>query len=84
MGQVIVLFKIMPKNINTFEAMKEKVVEALGKVEKTEEEYVAFGLKAFKITIVVPDAEGGTDALEEKLTAIDEVGSVELEGIGRI
>ncbi len=84
MGEVVALLKIMPKDVSSYDSMKEKVLAAVGKVEKTDEEYVAFGLKAFKVTVVMPDAEGGTDALEQKLTEINEVGSVEVEGIGRL
>lgn len=84
MGQVIAVFKIMPSDIESYDKMKESVLDAVGKAEKVEEEYIAFGLKALKVTVVLPDAEGGTDVLEQKLAAIEGVGSVELDGIGRI
>ena len=84
MGQVIVVFKIMPKDSDSFEVMKEQVLATIGKTEKIEEEYVAFGLKALKVTVLMEDSEGGTDALESKITANEKVGSVELDGIGRI
>ncbi|MCD4740519.1 elongation factor 1-beta [archaeon] len=84
MGEVIAVFKIMPKDSDSFEVMKEQVLAAVGKIEKIEEEYVAFGLKSLKITVLMEDSEGGTDALEQKITSIDKVGSMELEGIGRI
>lgn len=84
MGEVITLFKILPKDSGSFEAMKEKVLQQFEDVQKVEQEDIAFGLKALKITLVIPDSSGGTDKIEEKINAIPEVGSVELEGIGRI
>ena len=83
MGEVVVMFKIMPAEVDKYDTMKQKVID-LVKPEKIDEEYVAFGLKALKITLVLQDAKGGTDELEKKLTTIPEVGSVELEGIGRL
>lgn len=83
MGKVVVMFKIMPSEVDKYDTMKQKVLEIV-KPEKIDEEYIAFGLKALKITLVLQDAKGGTDELEQKLTSIPEVGSVELEGIGRL
>ncbi|MCD6414947.1 MAG: elongation factor 1-beta [Candidatus Diapherotrites archaeon] len=83
MGEVIVMFKVMPSEVDQYDTMKQKVLDIV-KAEKVEEDYVAFGLKALKITVVMPDSKGGTDELEQKLTAIPEVGSVQLEGVGRI
>jgi elongation factor 1-beta len=84
MGEVIVVLKLMPSDVESYDSMKQKVLKKLGKVEKVEEDYIAFGLKALKVTIVIPDSEGGTDKVEQQLSEIKEVGNVEVDGIGRI
>jgi len=43
------------------------------------EEEVAFGLKAVKVSTITTDEEGGTDAVEEKLSGLENVQSIELE-----
>ena len=50
---------------------------------KTEEEPVAFGLKAMKITFVMDEEKGSTDALEEQIKEVNGVQSVEVTDVRR-
>ncbi len=75
MGDVILVYKIIPENMDQFESLRKKLEEK--KPDKLEEEPVAFGLKAFKFTKIIPDEEGTLDKLEEELNSIPEVKSCE-------
>ena len=68
MGDVIVVFKIIPDEFEETENVK-KALEEL-KPDKLEDEAIAFGLKSFKFTKIVPDAEGGLTEIENKLNSI--------------
>ncbi len=83
MGEVVAVMRIMPEDPEKFEIMKEKVASAV-KAEKIEEEPIAFGLKALKVTVVVKDEEGGTEAVEKKLAEIPEVSDVKVIDLGRL
>lgn len=74
----------MPAEDIEFEKLKEAAVAAAGKVDKVEEEPIAFGIKALKLTVVVPDSEGGTEKLEQKLNALPEVGDVQVVDLARL
>ena len=75
MGEVIVVFRILPDGIDSFESVKEQC-EAL-KPERLEEEPIAFGLKALKFSKIIPDGPGVMDKLENDINAIKGLGSAE-------
>ncbi|MFH1445350.1 MAG: elongation factor 1-beta [Nanoarchaeota archaeon] len=75
MGDVILVYKIMPDCPDSFDKVK-KALEELKPV-RLEEEPIAFGLKAFKFTTIVPDQGGLVEELERKLESIEGVQSVE-------
>jgi len=81
MGDVIVVFKIMPNDMANFDQIK-KDVELLGP-KRLEEEPVAFGLKAIKPTFLVPDEEGKLPELEEKISKIPNVQNSETVMVSR-
>ncbi|NYZ77365.1 hypothetical protein H0O02_03555 [Candidatus Micrarchaeota archaeon] len=65
----------------------EKVKKAIGKLAKVQnavEEDVGFGIKTLKITVLFDDSKGGTDALEEKIRALEHVSQTEVESVTRI
>lgn len=80
-GAVIVVFKIIPDAVESFDSIK-KGVEKFGP-KRIEEEEVAFGLKAVKATFLVPEEDGKMDELEQNLNSIEHVGSVEVIGMSR-
>ena len=75
MGEVIVVFRILPDGIDSFEHVK-KQCEAL-KPERLEEDPIAFGLKALKFTKIIPDGPGVMDKLENEINSIKGLGSAE-------
>lgn len=89
MGSVIVTLKIMPESPDVdLEALegtvKAKITETTGDDEfKSEQEPIGFGLKALKITFIVDEDKGSTDALEEAIAAIEGVNSVEAVDVRR-
>ena len=81
MAQVAVTVKIYPAEGVDIEALKSKVEERAREVHI---EDIGFGIKLLKALFVIPDAEGGTDKLEEELKAIDGVSNVEVVGASRL
>ncbi len=89
MAQVIVTIKIMPKSPDiNLAKIGEKAVKEIkafaGDTEiRKEEEPVAFGLKALKITFVMDENKGSTEAFEEKVRHISGVNSAEIVDVRR-
>jgi elongation factor 1-beta len=75
MGEVIVVFRILPDGVENFEKVK-KQCEALHP-DRLEEEPIAFGLKALKFTKIIPDGPGVMDKLENEINSIKGLGSAE-------
>ena len=66
------------------EQIKSKITEYAGEGEiKTEEEPIAFGLKALKATFVADEEKGSTDSLEENIKDIEGVNSCEVVDVRR-
>lgn len=84
MGEVVCVIKILPKDVEQYEQMKEDVRNACSKLEGEQEEDIAFGLKSFNITVVVDDSAGGTEELEKKLSALPTVGDVTVTDMARL
>ncbi len=89
MAQVVVTLKIMPESpeidLNRIESeAKEKIADFSGNNEtRTEQEPIAFGLKALKIKFAMDENKGSTDALEEAINGIEGVNSVETIDVRR-
>ncbi len=84
MAKVQCVYKVMPEDAETdLEQLKQNIEEKID-VDDFQEEEVAFGLKAIKVSTITSDEEGGTDAVEEKLNGIEEVQSVELEHFDKL
>lgn len=89
MAQVVATLKIMPESpetdLNSIEAKaKEKIAEFSGNTEtRSEQEPIAFGLKALKITFVMDESKGSPDSLEEDIRSIEGVNSVETVDVRR-
>ena len=83
MADAIITFKIMPESPETsLDDMKAKVIPL---IEKFGGEVipVAFGIKALQLIFVMDENLGGTDQLEEDITKLKEVLSVDLIDIRR-
>ncbi|MFH1409766.1 MAG: elongation factor 1-beta [Nanoarchaeota archaeon] len=88
MAQVIITLKIMPESPETAldtvaEAATKLIADFGGEVGKTEEEPIAFGLKALNLTFVMDEAKGSTDDLEASINALDGVNSCEATDVRR-
>jgi len=75
MGMVAVTMKVMPdQNVDT-ERIKKDIMK-IPNVKQIKEIPIAFGLKMIEVLFVMND-QGGVDKLEEKLSEIEGVISVE-------
>ena len=88
MADVIITMKIMPESPQVdLDAIKEKIDQEIqtfgGEVGKVEKEPVAFGLIALKMIFVADEAKGGTEQLEENISKMEEVASVEVTDVRR-
>jgi elongation factor 1-beta len=77
MGDVAVSMKIMPASVDTdIEKIKEEISKKV-EIKDSKVEVIAFGLKALKILIVIPDK--GVDQLKDDIASIDGISEVEIE-----
>lgn len=88
MGEVAAAIKVMPTGAEVdLDALEEKLESKLpgnAEITQVDREEVAFGLTALLVNVVVPDDEGGTQAVEDGFSSIEEVESVSVENVGRV
>ena len=89
MGKVIVVARVLPEDPEVNMDDLEKTVRAALppdiEISKTEEEPIAFGLKALVLYLVMPeDYEGGTSVVEDKLSSISSVSQVDIVRVTRM
>ena len=79
MGSVALILKIMPESPEVdLNDLVDKIKERVAGVQDVREEPIGFGLKALKIAVVVDDAGGASDAVEETINSIDGVERAEI------
>ncbi len=89
MARVVVSLKIMPQNPSIDLSMieveaKKEIVDFCSSDEfKTVVEPIAFGLKALNILFVMDESKGSTEALEQKISHLNGVESVEVTDVRR-
>ncbi len=89
MAQVIVTLKIMPESpevdlAKITEEAKNKINDFAGAGDmKIEEKPIAFGLKAINIIFVMDESKGSTEPLEDSISEIKGVKSVEVIDVRR-
>jgi len=88
MGEVVATIKLMPESpemdLAKVKAEIKSSIPENTELHSIEEEPIAFGLIAINVMVVVDDAEGGTEQIEENLSKIDEVASVEVVDVRRL
>jgi len=88
MARVVITLKIMPDGIDAnMDDLLERVKGAIPEgtdVRANEVIPVAFGLKALRMNVVREESMGGTDDIEEAITALDGVAQVEVEMVSRM
>lgn len=81
MGDVALIIKVMPESPDVDrEEIKKEIRAKLARVQDIQEEPIGFGLVALKVVVVVPDAEGQTDAAEALLNGIAGIERAEIIG----
>ena len=89
MARVAVVLRVLP---NSVEIQPSELLEKIRmnlpgdyQILGSGEEPIAFGLKALKIIISIPEeTEGGTEQLEQFIKGIDGVEEVEVETVHRL
>ena len=88
MGEVLTTMKIMPESPEVdLGAIKSTIEESMpegAKLESMAEEPIAFGLVAIILNFITEDGEGGSEPVEEMVSAIEGVASIEITGVGRL
>jgi len=88
MGKVAAAIKVMPESPEVdLDDLQDRLEGALpegAKINGFERDDVAFGLVALIPTVIVPDEAGGTEAVEEAFTGVEDVESVSVEDVGRL
>ncbi len=89
MAQVVVSLRIMPQgtevDLQALEVKaKDEIVKFCNSQEfKTEIQPIAFGLKSLNIIFVMEESKGSTESLENKISQIEGVESVEVTDVRR-
>ncbi len=82
MGQVAVLFRLMPQGVETdLKAVAETVRTSVPKgvtIRGMQVKDIAFGLKSLLVSVVMDDTGGVLDSTEQALAKIPHVESVEV------
>lgn len=88
---LIVEFKIMPdgaevdvQKLGEAALATVKKVAPDAKVQNIAFKPIAFGLKSVNVTVLMSDAAGGPDVLEEAFGGLEGVGSASVAEMGRI
>ncbi|MHA1754002.1 MAG: elongation factor 1-beta [Candidatus Odinarchaeia archaeon] len=88
MGTVLAVLKILPADSEVhLEYIRNKIFEELPekfKYHDSKIEPFAFGLNQLKMSFLMEDSEGGTEALEEFIKSVKGVGEVEVEHISLV
>ena len=89
MARVAVVLKVYPEDINIdLEELRREIERRLPQdysLKAWDEEPIAFGLKALRLLITMPEEiEGGTEPLEQIISQVPGVSQVEVESIQRI
>ncbi len=89
MARVLVVMRILPEDINIdLEELKEKIRNSLPEgyeIVRHDIEPIAFGLKALRLYIIMPEqTEGGTEPLERLVNGVEGVSQAEVEIVHRL
>lgn len=89
MARVAVVLKVYPEDVNIdLEELRREIERRLPQdysLRAWDEEPIAFGLKALRLLITMPEEiEGGTEPLEQIISQVPGVSQVEVELIQRV
>ena len=88
MAQVIITVKLMPSGVDTdFKKLELAAVKEIenfgGKISRSNQEPIAFGLKALIISFFSDESKSNLDPLEESLKQVKDVESVDIIEVRR-
>ena len=88
MAQVIITFKILPdspdEDLSVIQEKSEHLINEFGgELGKAERDPIGFGLIALKLIFIMDESLGSTEDLEEKISSLPEVASVEVVDVRR-
>jgi len=82
------VLKVMPEDVEVnLEELKQRIKESLPSdvsLQRAGVEEVAFGIKALKIVVLLPEEEGGTFKIEEAVSKVPGVSQVDVELVTRV
>ncbi|WP_407377211.1 elongation factor 1-beta [Methanobrevibacter sp.] len=88
MGEVLTTMKIMPDSPDVdLEAIKATIKDSMpegAELHDMKEEPIAFGLVAIILSFITDDGEGGSEPVENMVSEIEGVASIEITGVGRL
>ncbi len=87
MGNVQALMTVMPTGVDVdLDELEERIslnLPEAAKLQDSDTEEVAFGLKSLQILVTVPDDAGGTEKVEGRIQQIEGVESVQVGSVTR-
>ena len=88
MGQVAIIYRIMPERTDIdLKDLGDRVKDAakdIAKIQGMQEKPVAFGVTALLVRVIIEDKEGGPEEIEQALSGLSGVQSVEAIEMGRL
>lgn len=88
MTNVLAVVKVMPESVDTsLEELQNAISNKLPSkvsMKKTEIEEIGFGIKALRLSLILPDEAGGTDLIEETIRSVEGVSDVQVEFCSRL
>ncbi|MDD3985777.1 MAG: elongation factor 1-beta [Methanobacterium sp.] len=88
MGEVLATIKLMPESpeidLAKVKTGIENSIPENTELHSIEEEPIAFGLVALNVMVIVDDGEGGTEQIEENLSKLEDVASIEVVDVRRL
>lgn len=88
MAEVLAQIKVMPESIDTdLNALRNEIAKSCPpkvKIGAFKVKPIAFGLNALLVNVILEDAEGGTESVEQAFVKVKGVESVEVVGVTRL
>ena len=88
MGEVAITYRILPNSTDIdMKELEDKVKDAsknIAKIQGMQQKPIAFGLTALLIRVVIEDKEGGPEEIENALSGVSGVQSVEVMDMTRL
>lgn len=88
MARVVMTIRVMPDGVEIdLDDLLKRIKSAIPKgtdVGAVETQPVAFGLKALRMNLAREESMGGTDDIENAISAIEGVSQVEVERVSRM